>query len=222
MNFGSDAIRRMSLIGQFRAISKFAIALNSGLRARAPSADDNGGGQNCDAPTANKSICSVHSDLLQTHSTGKKLWGRFATCGGLVNPPDRLYTGPPAPVENRRAGYNPAPQEHLSSPAEGVSYIYQCRTHNLDSRQVAGADSGFLRHLSILSHPSNGAWRGIGSEAWPRPATASVEPGSTGTRIPGSTSPDLPLVAGFERRKPPRWTVMLKVAEEAGIGPRPV
>ena len=40
----------------------------------------------------------------------QKLWGRLATCGGLITRPNTPYTGQQAPVDNRRAGYHPAPQ----------------------------------------------------------------------------------------------------------------
>ena len=55
---------------------------------------------------------------------GAGLWGRLATCGGLITRLPTFANGRPAPVANRRAGYHPAPQrplEFISSSGSALS-----------------------------------------------------------------------------------------------------
>jgi hypothetical protein len=54
-----------------------------------------------------------YSGSQNTVTKSAGLWGRLATCGGLVTRLPAFANGRPAPVGNRRAGYHPAPQNPL-------------------------------------------------------------------------------------------------------------
>src|ERR1017187_544336 len=50
-----------------------------------------------------------YSGSQNTVTKSAGLWGRLATCGGLVPRLPAFANGRPAPVGNGRAGYHPAP-----------------------------------------------------------------------------------------------------------------
>ena len=52
---------------------------------------------------------SLNCNSQNPVTKGANLWGRLATCGGLVTRLPAFANGRPATVANRRAGYHPAP-----------------------------------------------------------------------------------------------------------------
>src|ERR1039457_7445930 len=91
------------------------------------------------------------------------LWGRLATCGGLVTRLPAFPNGRPAPVANRRAGYHPAPQ---SGGAATKKNVPEARKGERDSpraralgpySEFASPGTGRKRHSSPVLSPRSGA-----------------------------------------------------------------
>ena len=101
-------------------------------------------------------------------------WGRLATCGGLVTRLPTFANGRQAPVDNRRAGYHPAPP----SPYAAVTHNRSMppwlpgEPHFKDERRLSDAEIATLARW-----PAHGAPEGnLAAAPAPHPCACPLGP----------------------------------------------